>query len=147
MQLVHQISAIKTNSYKLRLQIDEEKQLLHQVFIENNFITKDVTWQFSILEDRLKKKHKETFWVYADSQGKSGDVNEMFHYQKVRHTTGKVDKSAFKILIANGVITLDYTIKEVRNKAAKDQGYLFKIHPKNLDLLFDQEEEYILGIN
>ena len=145
MQLFHEISAIKTNSYNLRLQMDEEKQLLHQVFIENNFITKDVTWQFSILEDCLKEKHKETFWVYADSHGRSGDVNEMFHYQKVMHTTGKLDTSAFKILIENGIITLDYTIKEVRNKAAKDKGYLFKIHPKNLELLFDKEEEYTLG--
>ena len=37
-------------------------------------------------------------------------------------------------------------VKEIRNKGAKDQGYLFKIHSKDLNLLFDKEDEYELGL-
>ena len=145
-QLFHEISAIKKNSYNLKLQIDNENNLLHQIYIENNVITRDVTWEFQVLERRLKEKHKETFWVYVDTIGKSGDKDEKFHYKKVLHTSGKVDTSIFRILIETGVITVDYTIKEIRNKSAKDQGYLFKIHSKDLNLLFDKEDEYELGL-
>jgi len=51
-----------------------------------------------------------------------------------------------RILIKTGFIIIDYTIKVIRNKSAKDQGYLFKIHSKDLNLLFDKEDVYELGL-
>ena len=63
----------------------------------------------------------------------------------MKNFTGKVDTSIFRILIETGVITVDYTIKEIRNKGAKDKGYSFRIHSKDLNLLFDKEDEYELG--
>ena len=58
--------------------------------------------------------------------------------------TGQVDQTVFPVLLETGVVTLDYTIKEKSPGVAKDQGYLFKIAPKNLDLLFSQVQEYQL---
>ena len=144
LQLFHELSTLKTNSYDMMLEIDRENNLLHQVYVDGELVTRDVTWEFSLLEERLREKHRETFWVYADSRGKSGDKDEQFHYKALKHT-GSVDISAFRVLIESGQITLDYTIKEVKKGVAKDQGYLFKIHSKNLNLLFNRVEEYQLG--
>ena len=88
-------------------------------------------------------KHKETFWVTAQTQGTNGNADEKFWYSSLKHT-GKVDDLAFPILLESGAITLDYTIKEKSRGVAKDQGYLFKISSKNLNLLFTRLEEYQL---
>ncbi len=144
MQLFHELSAIKTNSYNLRLEIDKENRYLHQIFIDGDQITRDVTWQITVLENRLREKHSETFWVSADTQGRSGDKDEKFHYRTAKYT-GNADSSALGILIETGVITLDYTMKEVGKGGVKDQGYLFKIGSKNLNLLFERVENFELG--
>lgn len=144
LQLFHELSTLKTNSYDMKLEIDRENNLLHQVYVDGELVTRDVTWEFSVLEKRLREKHRETFWVYADSRGKSGDKDEQFHYKALKHS-GSVDISAFRILIESGQITVDYTIKEAKKGVAKDQGYLFKIHSENLNLLFNRVEEYQLG--
>ena len=146
LQLFHELSAAKLNSYNMKLEVDREQNLLHQVCLDGGQFVKDVTWEFPTLEERLLEKHRETFWVYAESIGKSGDENEKFHYKTVKHTGG-VDISAFRILIESGHITLDYTIKEAKKGVAKDQGYLFKIHSENLNLLFNSVQEYQLGEN
>jgi len=143
MQLFHEFSALKTNSYNMKLSLDFSQELLNQVCFENGHETIDVSWEFQVLKQRLFEKHKETFWVSAQTKGKNGDVNEQFLYTHVKHT-GAVDISVFPTLIETGVITLDYTIKEFKPGVAKDQGYLFKISPKNLDLLFSKFENYSL---
>ena len=142
-QLFHELSATKLNSYGLQLELDTPNNFLHQIFIDETIKQRDVTWELNILKNRLVEKHKETFWVTAKTNGKSGDVNEEFLYSSVKHT-GQVDQTVFPVLLETGVVTLDYTIKEKSPGVAKDQGYLFKIAPKNLDLLFSQAQEYQL---
>ena len=73
--------------------------------------------------------------------GKSGDDKEQFRYSSIKHT-GNIDPNAFPILLNEGIISLDYTIKEKKKGIAKDQGYLFKISSKNLDMLFSSVKEY-----
>ena len=143
MQLFHELSATKLNSYSMKLTVDEGKDLLNQVYIEDSSQITDVSWNIDLLKKRLLEKHKETFWVSAVTRGQSGDDDESFFYSTVKHT-GKVDIKMFPILIETGVITLDYTIKELKPGVAKDQGYLFKISSKNLDLLFSKVEQYSL---
>ena len=116
---------------------------LHQIYVGGEEIEKDVTWKFEILQKRLLEKHKETFWITAQTKGRSGDPDEKFWYSNLKHT-GKVDEIAFPILLESGAITLDYTIKEKSNGVAKDQGCLFKISSNNLNLLFTRLEEYQL---
>jgi len=142
-QLFHELSAIKTNSYDMRLVIEEPYDFLHQIYLGGKSNQRDVTWEVSVLKDRLSKKHGETFWVTADTMGSSGDLDEKFRYRSVKHT-GNVDASAFPILLELGVITLDYTITEKRPGVPKDQGYLFKIRSSNLDLLFSSMKHYDL---
>jgi len=143
-QLFHEFSAIKTNSYGMRLEIGEPYELLHQIYLEEKRVQKDVTWEIADLKDRLYKKHRETFWVTAETIGKSGDLNEKFRYSSITHT-GNVDVGSFPILIELGVITLDYTIAEKSPGVAKDQGYLFKINSKDLNLLFTSVKHYDLS--
>ena len=127
----------------MRLVVDNNKGLLHQVFLDGGHETKDVCWVFDVLKRRLSEKHKETFWVTAQTRGRTGDPDEQFLYSDLKHTGG-ADVSVFSTLIETGVITLDYTIKETKSGTAKDQGYLFKISSKELDLLFSRVDEYSL---
>ncbi len=143
LQLFHELSAIKTNSYGMKLNLDYNSSLLHQVCIEDDKETNDVCWEFHVLRKRLAEKHRETFWVTAKTKGKSGDLDEEFFYSNIKYTSD-ADTSVFPTLIETGIVTLDYTIKEIQTGAAKDQGYLFKISSKNLDLLFSKVEHYEL---
>ena len=144
MQLFHEFSALKINSYNMKLLLDHNKDLLHQIYLKDESSVIDVTWEIEVLKRRLREKHKETFWVSAMTKGKNGDVNEEFLFSEVKHT-GEVDFNIFPTLIETGVITLDYTIKEAKKNVAKDQGYLFKISSKNLDLLFSKISHYSLA--
>ena len=83
------------------------------------------------------EKHRETFWVTALTAGRSGDDDEKFLYRTVKHTGG-ADVSILPTLIEAGIITLDYTIKEIESGSVKDKGYLFKMSTADLDLLFSQ---------
>lgn len=142
-QLFHEMSVIKINSYDLQLRIDKGLDQLTQIYTGDTVPVVDVRWNFDKLVERLVSKHKETFWITAQTQGERGRLDEAFFYSQVKHT-GRVDPSAFSILLELGVITLDYTIKETVSGGAKDQGYLFKIAQKNLDLLFGRVDEYDL---
>ena len=144
-QLNHTLSATKSNSLDLKLRTDPSRDQLQQIYTAQSPFVTDVLWDFSLLKERLASKHKETFWITADTHGKNGDETESFWYKKIKHTSS-LDESAFPILLDLGVITLDYLIKEKPQGGVKDHGYLFKINPKNLDLLFKQVHEYDLDI-
>ena len=143
MQLFHEFSTIKLNSYNMKLDLDLDHDLLHQICVEDGVEVRDVTWELPTLKRRVSEKHKETFWVAAISRGKSGDIDEEFLYSEIKHTGG-VDPSVFPTLLETGVVTLDYTIKESKPGVAKDQGYLFKMSSRDLDLLFSRVDYYSL---
>ncbi len=103
----------------------------------------DVLWDLDVLNDALRAKHKETFWVSAQVKGQRGEANEMFWYNRVKHTSN-IDPNALPILLELGVISLDFTIKETATGGAKDQGYLFKMATTDLDLLFQRVNQYDL---
>ena len=143
-QLFHSLSALKPNSYSMQLQVDVASDQLNQIYLRTKPLVKDVVWEMSLLKDRLSQKHKETFWVSAETIGRNGSIDESFWYTQVKHTSS-VDESAFPMLLELGVITLDYTIKEKAPQVAKDQGYLFKINERDLDLLFRRVDLYDLS--
>lgn len=143
-QLFHEISAVSPNSYGLQLLVEQNNGMLHQTFQAGQAKkVHDVSWELKTLMTALEKKHSETFWVTAKTEGKSGDSTEKFHYITVKHTRG-LEVDNFAMLLDIGVITLDYTIRETATGGAKDQGYLFKIASKNLDLLFSDVQTYDL---
>lgn len=143
-QLYHQIDALKPNSYGLVLSLNENKNILEQRFIDDDKDIIDVIWDLNVLSTALKEKHRETFWISAKCRGSQKNQDEEFWYNHVKHT-GNIDPSAFNTLIELGLISVDYLIKETPTGGVKDQGYLFKMHTSNLDLLFDQVIEYDLS--
>tara|TARA_B100000780_G_C21120671_1_gene453897 strand:- start:45 stop:1229 length:1185 start_codon:yes stop_codon:yes gene_type:complete len=134
------ISAITTNSQGLSLRIDNDiKQL-----IENSNrpeVGDFVVWTLDTLHKRLKEKHKETFWVEAESTQIDG--KEHFQYTLVEHTKKPIT-SQFDLLVDQGIITLDHLIKRDSKGRVVEKGPLFKIKPKGIELLFPPSESYNL---
>ncbi len=91
--------------------------------------------------NRLLEKHKETFWVAADTIKIDG--KEHFQYQEVEHTKKPI-ASQFDILLDQGIITLDHLIKRNIEGKVVEKGPLFKIKPNSLDLLFPPSFTHIL---
>lgn len=134
------VSAITRNSQGLGLRIDTDVNQL----IESSHdaqIGDFVVWKMDTLHGRLKEKHKETFWVEAESI--KMDNKEYFQYTLVEHTKRPIP-SQFDFLIDQGIITLDHLIKRNSEGKVVEKGPLFKIKPKGIELLFPPSETYAL---
>ncbi len=140
LQLFHSFSTAGPNSLGMYLRIDDDN--LYQDYVDPiNGVTNDVQWELDVLRHSFLSKHQETFWVYADVNGRG--ANEEFRYSQAKYTSGP-DENRLILLLASGTVTIDYTIKGLSNGSAKDQGYLFKIKPDDLELLFSTPREYSL---
>ncbi len=134
------VSAIMRNSQGLNLRIDNDvKQLIENS--DNPEIGDFVVWTLDKLHNRLREKHKETFWVEAESL--QIDNREHFQYKFVEHTKGPIT-SQFDLLIDQGIITMDHLIKRTATGGAKEKGPIFKIKPQGIELLFPPSESYSL---
>lgn len=115
------VSAITRNSQGLNLRIDSDiKQL-----IENSGkpeVGDFIVWTLDKLHHRLKEKHKETFWVEAEST-RIND-REYFQYKLVEHTKKPIT-SQFDLLIDQGIITVDHLIKRNSKGKVVEKGPLF----------------------
>jgi len=134
------VSAITTNSQGLSLKVKSD---LNQL-IENSddkVIDDFAVWTLEKLHNRLLEKHKETFWVSADTVREDG--KEYFQYKQVEHTRKPI-VSQFDILLDQGVITLDHLIKRNAKGRVAEKGPIFKIKPNSLDLLFPPSKKYNL---
>ena len=100
-----------------------------------------LVWELSVLRNALAIKHKETFWIKA--QSKKEDGKEYFLFKSVEHTKGPL-LNQFGLLIDIGAITLDYPIKRLENGAVIDKGCNFKLKSNSLDLLFPSSKSYTL---
>jgi len=134
------VSAITRNSQGLNLKIDNDiKQLIENS--DKPEIGDFVVWTLDKLHNRLREKHKETFWVEAEST-RIND-REHFQYKLVEHTKKPIT-SQFDLLIDQGIITLDHLIKRNSKGRVVEKGPLFKIKPKGIELLFPPSESYSL---
>lgn len=128
------------NAQGLMLKIENKKDWL----LENSDrpeIGDFLVWELDTLRKALLKKHKETFWISAES--KIENNNEYFHFKEVEHTKNPmVDK--FEILIETGAITMDYPIKRMPDGKVQDKGCNFKLSANSLDLLFPPSDKYVL---
>ncbi len=126
----------------MSLKIDTDVQQL----IENSEkinIGEFAVWSLEKLHSRLLEKHKETFWVSAESIQKNGQ--EHFLYKEVEHTKKPII-SQFDLLLEQGMITIDHLIKRNTKGKVVEKGPLFKIRPNSLNLLFPPSEKHILTI-
>ncbi len=134
------VSAITRNSQGLTLKVDSDiNQLIENA--DKQGVEDFVVWTLDKLHERLLEKHKETFWVAADTVQIDG--KEHFQYKQVEHTKKPI-VSQFDILLEQGVITLDHLIKRNSKGKVVEKGPLFKIKPNSLDLLFPPSNVYNL---
>lgn len=99
-------------------------------------------WSFSVLKERLRSKHHETFWVSA--QTKTYDGREFFRYDSVVHTRQpQVDQ--MPSLFDDGSLSVDFLMHAKPNGTVRDHGFLFKMPVKKLALLFPNETRYDLS--
>jgi hypothetical protein len=134
------VSAITTNSQGLSLKVDSDISQLIESSNQKG-VGDFVVWTLEKLHKRLLEKHKETFWVAADTIYDDG--KEYFKYKQVEHTRKPI-VSQFDLLIEQGVITLDHLIKRNSKGKVVEKGPLFKIKPNSLDLLFPPSNIYSL---
>lgn len=134
------VSAITSNSQGLSLKINSDINHLIETS-DNSRVGDFVVWTLEKLHKRLLEKHKETFWVAADTLLIEGE--NYFQYKEVEHTKKPIT-SQFDILLEQGIITLDHLIKRNSKGKVVEKGPLFKIKPNGLNLLFPPSEKYQL---
>jgi len=133
------VSTLVNNSQGLSLRIEADRWLVEHSNRQD--IGGFVVWELERLHKKLLEKHRETFWVAAESI----QINnrEYFQYTKVMHTRKPI-VSQFDILLDQGIITLDHLIKRNARGQVSEKGPLFKITKNGLELLFPPSVKYSL---
>lgn len=133
------LTTTKYNSQGLGFDIDFNNDLLNEIHEKDGHV---VSWLGQTLRNKLLEKHRETFWINANSHVDNGD--EYFTLKSIVHTKNPL-ASQFLILMEQGIITMDHLIKRKnRTGGAREKGPLFKIKPQHLDLLFPEPQNYEL---
>jgi MvaI/BcnI restriction endonuclease family len=139
-RLYNTIRATGRNAQGLILKTNYELDYL----VENSdkpHIGDFLVWELDVLKKALLAKHKETFWIKAESKIENG--NEFFLFKAAEHTKNPLIHQ-LGFLIDMGAITLDYPIKRTPDGSVIDKGCNFKLKPNALDLLFPQSQSYNL---
>ncbi len=139
------LSANRPNTQGLGLLLLPQKGLLEAdefdlVPLEDGSFKKinDVAvWQIMKLHERLLTKHKETFWIDAETKRENGV--EYFRCTKILHTKNPIP-TQFDVLLEQGQITVDFLL--CRGKGG--DTYSFKIKSKARELLFPESDIYDL---
>lgn len=139
-RLYNTIRATGRNKQGLILRTDYELDYLFENS-DRKEIGDFLTWELEVLKNALAVKHKETFWIKA--QSKHEDGNEYFLFKSAEHTKGPL-LNQFGLLIDMGAITLDYPIKRLADGSVIDKGCNFKLKPNALNLLFPPSKAYSL---
>ncbi len=92
-----------------------------------------VIWKMVTLEERLKAKHPETFWVKVQPEFRGG--KEHFLLKSVTHTRNP-NLTQLERMLVDGTITLDHLIKRQSTGRTAEKGPLFKIERGRIGELF-----------
>lgn len=133
------LSASKYNSQGLGFEVDFNNDLLNEVHEQDGNVA---SWLGQTLRNKLLEKHRETFWIKADTHMSNDD--EYFTLNSITHTKNPL-ASQFLLLMEQQIITMDHLIKrkDITGKTT-EKGPLFKIKPQHLSLLFPEPKEYVL---
>lgn len=136
------------NSQGLYLAFNEAESRVENLFRQGDSLEEVVSWKIDELEESLREKHKNTFWVKALTSEIQG--SEHFHYVQVIATSSPL-VSNFSQLVDLGSIQLDYTISEKLKPdggiKVRDHGYLWKIAPQDIGLLFPPPKTFDLMLS
>lgn len=128
----------KFNSNNVTLRVNYKKETLDEIQATQKGERVILRWHFEDLLYSLHKKHRETFWVKAETRKKKGI--EYFLYYKVIHTKSPLLETFFE-LIESGGIVLEHTHSK---DGTRDHGYLFKVLNDSFTKLFPSPVEYNL---
>ncbi len=145
MVLRNTIFATKSNSQGLKFNIDYKKEILFETSVNDKSLKDFAVWEFQTLINRLKKKHKETFWITAEKKEKNNKV--YFKYKSVVHTANP-NAHMLIDLISKDIVTMDHLIstKEENGKIKRiEKGPLFKIKPRDISLLIPTVDNFDLS--
>ena len=145
MVLRNTIFTTKSNSQGLKFNIDYKKEILFETSVNDKSLKDFAVWEFQTLINRLKKKHKETFWITAEKKEKNNKV--YFKYKSVVHTANP-NAHMLIDLISKDIVTMDHLIstKEENGKIKRiEKGPLFKIKPKDISLLIPTVDNFDLS--
>jgi hypothetical protein len=136
----------KPNAQGLYLALTRGESAIENLAFRSGVDEKVVLWQLEDLQNSLAEKHKATFWVKTESRFKK--TREEFHYQSVIITSRPLVQN-FGPLVSTGRIELDFTFSEKERETGKlyvrDHGYLWKLNPKDFNLIFPSPKELQLG--
>ena len=121
------------NTLNWKLEVD---RINKQINIFNN--DKIVTfWDFEKIEERILKKHDQTFFVYSDTKIENG--KEYFLYNKIL-ITQKASLENFLKLIENGKVCMDFVMHRKKNGTTRDHGFLWRIRSNSIPDLFEKQK-------
>ncbi len=137
------VSTQKVNSQGLILSLSDMDRVLWERHRQATSDEKIFVWPMEKLENRLKEKHQETFWIKADSK-RDHTGREWFTLKSVMHTSNP-NIPQFSRLLSDGSITVDHMIKRLSSGSVKERGPQFKIKSAKLPELFlGEPKEYSL---
>ncbi|UQD55522.1 MvaI/BcnI family restriction endonuclease [Flavobacterium sp. K5-23] len=139
-RLYNTIRATGRNAQGLILKTDYELDHLLENS-DNPSIGDFLTWKLEDLKSTLIAKHKETFWIEAESKMIRNE--EYFLFKKVVHTKNPL-VNQFGLLIDIGAITVDYNMKRKADGKVEDKGCNFKLRASAMSLLFPPSKSYSL---
>ncbi len=136
------VNALNRNPQGLKLAVDYGLNLL----IENGklddiFQNKVLVWTLDALLTKLAEKHRETFWVEAETRKIGG--REEFLFKRIEYTRAPRSYQ-FPDLLSAGLITVDHLIK-AKGLSAHERGPLFKMNKTGFKLLFPRPLRLELG--
>ena len=129
------------NAQGLILKIDDKKDRL-LLNSDRKEINDFIVWELEVLRKELLKKHKETFWIKAES--KIENNNKYFHSKAVENSKNPMTDK-FGVLVQTGAITIDYImllVKMDKHNVLNSNSraiYPFDLHiPKRKLLYFER---------
>ena len=126
------------NSLNWKLEVDKENK---KILAVND--GKEITfWNFDKIEKRITEKHKESFFVFA--QTKIENNIEYFLYNKVIYARS-ASLENFLNLIEQGKICQDFVMHKKENGSTRDHGFLWRIRNTSIPNLFANKNEIKLG--
>lgn len=120
------------NPQGLSTVLDEPKAEVHVISSTSSHTC--MVWPLARLQDKLAEKHRATAWVDVETRPRS-DGYEEFWLKRVEFSAAPA-VHILGTLVAEGIVTVDLTIRESGPTTVRDHGYLFRMERVNLPALF-----------
>lgn len=133
------VQAKRPNAQSLVLDITKSDEVLEMLEKCDNIVKEHIVeWQLLKLHERLRTKHKETFWISVDNEFHDG--KEYFKYSYIEHTRNP-NVAEFDNLIMQQFVSLELLLNR---PSGRGDTWNFKIKDKAMPILFPESKLYKL---